>query len=303
MVDRWRLLVIMSLRGAFLSTFAAILLVSGISYGAELTIGLIPEQNVFKQVARYRPLGDYIEKKTGIKIKFTILSRYGNIIDRFTAERLDGAFFGSFTGALAIQRLGVEPLARPINLDGSSTYRGYIFVRKDSGIKTVADMKNKRLAFVDKATTAGYVFPMAYLREHGIKDIKTYFKEYYFAGSHDAAIYAVLDRKFDVGCAKHSMFDRVARNDPKVKNELLILAESPSVPSNGLGVRKDLSDAIKEQLRDVLLGMDKDPDGKEVLKRFEAIRFITTTKEDYTPVFDIARKAGIDLKVYEYTNK
>lgn len=293
----------MGLRGAFLASLVIVMLLSGVSHGAELTIGLIPEQNVFNQMARYRPLGDYIEKKTAIKVKFTILSRYGNIIDRFTAEKLDGAFFGSFTGALAVQKLGIDFLARPVNLDGTSTYQGYIFVRKDSGIKDIAGMKNKRLAFVDKATTAGYVYPMAFFREHGITNIKTYFKEYYFAGSHDAAIYAVLDKKFDVGCAKHSMFDRVARSDSRVKRDLLILAESPHVPSNGLGVRRDLSPSIKKQLKETLLSMDTDPQGKEILKKFEAIRFILTTREDYDPVFDIAKKAGIDLKTYEYTNK
>lgn len=282
---------------------AMVFLLTGLSHGAELVIGLIPEQNVFKQMARYQPLGDYIQKKTGVTMKFTILSRYGNIIDRFKAERLDGAFFGSFTGALAIQKLGVEFLARPVNLDGSTTYWGYIFVRKDSGIKSVGDMKGKRLAFVDKATTAGYVFPVAYLKEHGVKDIKTYFQEAYFAGSHDAAIYAVLDKKADVGCAKHSMFDRVARSDPRVKKELMILAESPKVPSNGLGVRGDLDRRVKKQLTDTLIGMDKDPEGKEILKKFEALRFIPTTKEDYNVVFDFARKAGIDLKTYEYVNK
>ncbi len=293
----------MHVKAVAIFSVVAFFFLSALSYGAELTIGLIPEQNVFKQVARYQPLGDYIGKKTGIKVKFTILSRYGNIIKRFVSDKMDGAFFGSFTGAMAIQKLGVEPLARPVNLDGSSTYWGYIFARKDSGIKTAADMKGKRIAFVEKATTAGYIYPMAFFKEHGIKDINTYFKEYYFAGSHDAAIYAVLDRKFDVGCAKHSMFDRVARSNPRVIKELAILAKSPQVPSNGLAVRKDLSPALKKQLKEILLSMDKDPEGIETLKHFEAIRFIPTTKEDYNPVFDIARKAGIDLKTYDYMNQ
>jgi phosphonate transport system substrate-binding protein len=285
--------------------FSMVFLFATVSFGAgsDLTIGLIPEQNVFKQTARYQPLGDYIGKKTGLKVKFTILSRYGNIIDRFKTEKLDGAFFGSFTGALAIQKLGVEFIARPVNLDGSSTYWGYLFSRKDSGIKNVGDMKGKRLVFVDKATTAGYVFPVAYLKEHGVSDMKTYFRETYFAGSHDAAIYAVLDKKAEIGAAKHSMYDRVARTDPRVKKDLVILAESPKVPSNGLGVRHDLNPMIKRQLRDVLIGMDQDAEGKEVLKKFEAIKFIPTSREDYTIVIEYARKAGIDLKTYEYINK
>jgi ABC-type phosphate/phosphonate transport system substrate-binding protein len=56
-------------------------LFSGIAYSTELVIGLIPEENVFKQLERYKPLGEYIENKTWVKIKFTMLSRYCNIIE------------------------------------------------------------------------------------------------------------------------------------------------------------------------------------------------------------------------------
>jgi ABC-type phosphate/phosphonate transport system substrate-binding protein len=104
-----------------------LLIFSSQSIAAELRIGLIPEQNIFKQMRRYKPLGKYLEKKTGIKINFIILSRYGNIIDNFNDMNLDGAFWGSFTGAMAIKKLDIEPIARPVNLYETSSYQGYIF--------------------------------------------------------------------------------------------------------------------------------------------------------------------------------
>jgi len=262
----------------------------------DMLIGLIPEMNVFKQKERFQPLADYLSKKTGAKVKLTIFSKYGGIVERFKSLKLDGAFFGSFTGATAIKELGVEPLARPVNLDGSSTYHGYIFVRKDSGIKNVKDMKGKRMAFVDKATTAGYIFPVAYFKENGVKEIDKYFKESFFTGSHDAAIYAVIDKKADIGAAKHSVYDRVKKSDPRIENELVILAESPKVPSNGLCVRKDLNKALKEKLKNALLAIDKDPDGKVVLEKFGALRFIETKASDYQPVFNLMKRAGIETK-------
>lgn len=269
----------------------------------EILIGLIPEMNVFRQSERYKPLSEYLTRKTGVKVNLTILRRYGNIIDRFTSEKMDGAFFGSFTGALAIQKLGVVPLARPMNLDGSTQYWGYIFVRKDSGIRSVSDMKGKKMAFVERATTAGYIFPVAYLKDHGVKDLDKFFSDVFFAGSHDAAIYAVLDKKADVGAAKHSMYERVRAADPRVDRELVILAESAKVPSNGLCVRKGLDKNIQKRLKEALLNMDRDPEGKVVLQKFGSIKFIETTVADYKPVFDIARKAGIDIKKYVYRNE
>ncbi len=273
------------------------------SQARELTIGLIPEQNVFDQVARYKPVREYIASKTGLSINLTILPRYGNIIEQFTQRKLDGAFWGSFTGAMAITKLGVEPIARPLLLDGSSTYRGYIFVKKSSKIRHVTDMRGKTVAFVERATTAGYVFPIAYFRENGVADIDGYFKEYYFTGSHDAAIRAVLNGEADVGTAKNTIFNLVAGKDARVARDLIVLAESPTVPSNGLGVGKTLKPEIKTQLKDVLLRMDRDPEGAAILKGFGALKFIPTAKEDYSPVFDIARKAGIDVEKYVYVNQ
>jgi len=269
----------------------------------KILIGILPEMNVFKQKQRFKLLGEHLSKKTGLQVEFTILSRYGNIVERFSTEKMDGAFFGSFTGALAIKRLGVVPLVRPVNLDGTSTYHGFLFVRKDGGIRKAADMKNKRMAFVDKATTAGYLFPLAYLKENGIKDPEHFFRETLYTGSHDAAINAVLNRQADVGAAKHSIYERVRELDPRVDRELLILAESPRVPSNGLLVRSSLPEAIKSKLKSVLLGLHTDPDGKVVLMQFGALKFIETTASDYLPVFEMAKKSGINVMSYDYNNK
>jgi ABC-type phosphate/phosphonate transport system substrate-binding protein len=99
------------------------------------------------------------------------------------------------------------------------------------------------------------------------------------------------------------MYDRVRKADPRVDKELVILAESDKVPSNGLCVRKGLDKNIQRKLKETLLDIDKDPEGKAVLQKFGGIKFIETTVADYKPVFDIARKAGIDIKKYVYRNE
>jgi phosphonate transport system substrate-binding protein len=266
-------------------------------------IGLIPELNIFKQKARFKLLGDYLTRKIGVPVRFTILSRYGNVIEGFESEHMDGAFFGSFTGALAIERLGVVPLARPVNLDGTSTYRGYVFVRKDSGISDIEGMRGKRMAFVDRATTAGYVFPLAWLRQRGVTSPDRFFAEHWFTGSHDAAIAAVLDRTADVGAAKHSVFDRVRKENTRVDRELLIVASSPPVPSNGLCVRRDMEEDLREALRRALIGLPSDHQGASVLRELGALKFTETSAADYAPVFELSRKAGIELKKYRYRNE
>ncbi len=266
-------------------------------------IGLIPEHNLFRQVERYDPLANYLSEKTGWKIKLTVLSRYGNIINNFASEDMDGAFFGSFTYALAHTKLKLEVLARPQIGNGESTYHGYILVRKNSGIKTAKEMKGKVFAFVDKATTAGYLLPLVYFKENKIKNYKQYFRETYFAGTHEDVIYDVLEGKADIGAAKNTVFRRLAEKDSRINQELLILYRSPDVPENGLAVRKDLDETVKKTLKDSLLSMSADPKGKGVLKNFGAHQFIETSDSDYNSVYRYARKADLDLAAYDYLNE
>jgi len=265
-------------------------------------IGLIPEHNIFSQKKRYEPLAAYLSKKIGMKVELVILSRYGNIIDNFTVKNLEGAFFGSFTATLAHKRLGLETLARPEWSNGVSSYHGLIFVRKDSGIRNINDMQGKRFAFVDKATTAGWLLPMYYFKTHSVKDYRSLLKETYFAGTHEGAISDVLDKKADIGAAKNTVFERLAEKNQRIAQELLILARSPNVPANGLCIRKDIDDKLKTELKETLLNMDQDTEGKVVLKGFGAKRFIATSIADYAPVLEYAAQIGLDLSNYDYMN-
>jgi phosphonate transport system substrate-binding protein len=270
--------------------------------GKPLVIGLIPEWNIFRQLERYEPLADYLSRKTGTKVTLKILRRYGNIIDNFRSERMDGAFFGSFSYALAHAKLGVEVLARPVALDNSSTYHGLIFVRKDSRIRNVRDMKGKRFAYVDRATTAGYVFPQEYFRTRGISNCRTYLKECYFTGTHEDAVLDVLDGKADIGAAKNTVYQRLAKENPRVREELTVLARSLDVPENAIALRGDIDPSVRSRLKEVLLNMHRDPEGKKVLERFEAREFIETTDRNYDVVVRYAEAAGLDLATYDYTN-
>ncbi len=267
-----------------------------------LLIGLIPERNIFEQMEQYEPLAEYISRKAGIKVHLKVLTRYGNIVDNFVSQNLDGAFFGSFTYTLAHAKLGIEPVARPEDIRGVSTYYGLIFVRKDSGIRNAAGMKGKTFAFVDKATTAGYLLPLAFFKDNGIMDYRAFLKEAYFTGTHEDAIYDVLNKKADIGAAKNTVYYDMAKTNGRIEEELTVLTRTPDVPQNSLAVRNDLDSSIKKMLKETLLNMHNDEDGRNVLKKFGAKRFIETTDADYKSVYDYMKKIDISFSSYEYGN-
>lgn len=281
----------------------AFMLLSSAVYAAErdkLVIGVIPEVNLVKQMERFVPLADYLDKKTGMDIKIKPLSNYGKIHEYLRDGKIDGGFFGSFSYGLTHERLGIIPLARPVQPNGKSTYSGITFVRKNTGIKTPADMKGKIIALADPATTGGYLAQKEYFAGHGVnidKDLTIL-----WTGSHEAAILAVLNQQAEIGGSKNTVVAKFRKENRSFDANLDIIDENPKkgVPDNTLAVRKEITTAKRDLLQKALLNMHSDPEGKKVLKKFGAIKFIKTTDADFKPLYDMIKHLNIDLTSYTY---
>lgn len=272
-------------------------------YGADketLIIGVVPEINLVKQMDRYVPLSDYLDKKTGMNVEIKPLSNYGQLYEDLRDGRVDGGFFGSLVYAITNARIDIIPIARPVQPNGNSTYKGTLFFRKDAGIKKPADMKGKTIALVDPATTGGYLAQKDYFANNGInmdKDLKIL-----WAGSHEAAIQAVLSNQAELGGAKSTIVAKYRQGNRVFDTFLQIIDETPKVgvPDNTLAVRKSLEHRKTAILRRSLLEMGNDPEGRVVLKKFGAIRFIPTTNADFKSLYDLTRHLKIDLSSYPY---
>jgi phosphonate transport system substrate-binding protein len=270
---------------------------------ARIRIGLIPEQDIRKMAARYEPLAEYLSKKLERKVVLVYMDSYGEVCDKFIYKQLDAAFFGSFSYALTHRKAGVEPIARP-DYEGVSTYRGLILVKENSNIKNIKDLKDKRLGLVHQATYAGYLYPMRYFKEHGIKNLEGYFSEIKFMGSHDNAIFALLRNEIDAACPKDLVFQRVIKENPDLEKKLIVLAVSEPVPSNALCVSKDFEPVLKDKLKQVLLNLHRDPQAISVLKSLgDADRFVETSDQDYQFLYDTIKVLGIDLNIYAYYDR
>ena len=66
----------------------------------------------------------------------------------------DISFMGALPFVLAEAQIGAEPLVSKVYRDYPS-YAGRIFVRRDSGIKTLADLKGRDIAFADPVSESG----------------------------------------------------------------------------------------------------------------------------------------------------
>jgi phosphonate transport system substrate-binding protein len=290
----------------------------------ELVIAVLPEQDLLAQEDRYAPLVRHLEERLGLQtsVQLRLLPDYGTVIDEFRSGRVNAAFLGSLAFALAHAQAGVVPIARP-EKDGVSQYRGIIVTRKDSGVRDWSDLRGRSFGLVDRATTAGHLYPSIYFREHGVGDLEQFFGSVVYAGSHDLVFLKVAGGQLDAGAAKDVMLDQLARTRPEIADALRTIAVSAPVPNNAfvlggsldlpcfdchaLVPRRQLTGTadpprqlgdLADTLGAILLGLHESEEGREVLAALGADRFVRTSVDDLEEVNRMIRQAGFDPRHY-----
>ncbi|MDQ2701513.1 MAG: phosphate/phosphite/phosphonate ABC transporter substrate-binding protein [Pseudomonadota bacterium] len=181
------------------------------------------------------------------------------------------------------ERAGAEPLLLT-ERNGVGTYRSVTFVRNDSGIRSLADLRGHSVAFQNTSSTSAYVLPAMRLLEHGLPlqillspmdrpDPRSV--GYVFARSELNIATWVHKRLVDAGTFSNLDWDDPRRMPPPYRADFRIIDESEEVPRALEMVRGDLDARVRERLREVLVEAGSDPDAREALLRFfRTTRFV-----------------------------
>jgi len=253
-----------------------------------LHIGLVPERDIFRLRNRYQVLTGYLSKRLGRPVDVVTVNTYQAVLQDFAEHKIDAAFLGSLVAVLTVDRLGARVLVKPMDEAGVSTYRGVFFVRPDSPIQRIEDLAGRSVAMV-KTTYAGDLFPLWEMHRTDINHGATPPRKVW-VGTHDDVISETLSGRVEAGAVKNLRLEAFEATHPDAK--IRRLATSPPVPNDTFVVRADLGEALAAQLRDVMLAMDKDPEGAKALADFGAVRFVPCSTEEYAPIYDMVEGLG-----------
>ena len=260
-----------------------------------IRFGLIPADDAAEMLRNYEPVKDYLRKVTGIPVEMRVTMDYNAAIEAMRAKHIEMAWFGPFSYVLASEFGGAEAIVVGIRRDtGKSTYKTVFVTHRDSGIKTIRDFKGKTIAFVDPASTSGYLIPVSVLKKRGYS-IERDFKATFYAGTHNAVELAVRNRKVDVGADSDTSYYRMVNAgeiDPKTN---VIIHESDPIPGSPIVVRGDLDPALKKRLQKALVDMDEQTifqvKGWGDIARYEAV-----TDRHYDSIREVAKILNLDLR-------
>jgi len=161
-------------------------------------------------------------------------------------------------------------------------FKGIFIIRKNSNIKNPADLKGKTLSYPAPTALAACIMPQYFLHEHGInvnKDIQNL-----YVGSQESAIMNVFIGKTDAGATWPPPWRTFQQNHPKEAAELRVIWETPPLINNSVMVRKDISEAVKQQVRNVLLKLHESPDGQVILAGMQTSFFSEAFNKNYDMV-------------------
>jgi len=223
---------------------------------SSLHLALTPSQKPTDLLVAGEAFGAALGKLVGMPIRITVASDYAAVIEALRNKTADLAFVHPVGYVLANREAKAQIIAKD-RWHGSTSYTARIWVRKDSGLKTLEELRGKTIAFVDPASSSGYVYPMVMLIQRGLvkgRDPKTFFKEAMFAGSHDAGLIALLKGQVDA----LGSFDQAPEQylkDPAEREKLAWVAESAPIPEGGICGREGLDPALVAKVRAALLQM------------------------------------------------
>jgi phosphonate transport system substrate-binding protein len=256
-----------------------------------LRVSAIPDEAPTELQRKFKPLGDYLARQTGLKVEFTPVTDYAASVEGLINRKIDMVWFGGFTFVQAnVRSKGqVTPLVQRAE---DEKFRS-VFITTQPGITKLEDLKGKTLAFGSESSTSGHLMPRSFLLAAKINP-DTDLKRIAFSGAHDATVAAVAGGKVDAGALNISVWEKLIEGKKVDPKQVRVFYTTPGYFDYNWSVRSDMDPALKKKIVDAFLALDEStPQGKEILELQRATRFVPTKTANYGAIEAAARNAGL----------
>ncbi|MCX8085802.1 MAG: phosphate/phosphite/phosphonate ABC transporter substrate-binding protein [Rhodocyclaceae bacterium] len=238
-----------------------------------------PLHNPEKLVAAYQPLIDYLNREIA-EARFELeASRDYQAYEAKFRARSPAFLLPNPWQTLEAIKAGYRVIAMA---GDAEDFKGIFLVRRDSGIRTPADLKGKAVSYPSHTALAACIMPQYFLHRHGLdirKDI-----ENRYVGSQESSIMNVYLGKSAAAATWPPPWRLFQRDHPKEAAELEVIWETPSLINNSFMVRNDVPASLAEQVADRLVGLAKSEEGRAILAGMETARFHPANDADYDRV-------------------
>jgi phosphonate transport system substrate-binding protein len=262
-----------------------------------------------EEVATFQPFADYLARRLraeGIQRgRVVVAGSMLEMVDLMKRAEVDIFIDSPFPVTVVMQGCGAQPFLRRWK-KGKPDYHSVIFVRRDSGIDTLNDLKGKLIAFDEPSSTSGYLLPKATLVKAGLRltELSSHSESvprdrvgYVFAKDDENTVFWLLRKRVSAGVLSNLAFEKLLQAKSE---DVKVLARTIDVPRHVVAHRPNLAPPTILAIADILVAMDQDREGKTVLEKFEATtkfdRFPQGAIEAFRPIETLVRLVEHDLR-------
>lgn len=258
-----------------------------------LRLAFIPQENPEKLLGDIEAITEWLASEIGVAVEGFVTIDHAAAVEALRNGDADISFMGALPFVLAEAEIGAVPLLSEVYRDAPS-YTGRIFVRRDSGIGTLADLRGRDIAFADPISESGYLYPVAEFIEAGLIEgpgqTETFFGRVYFAGGYQQAMQAMAEGLVDAAGA--SQYADLLLT-PQQQAEVTWIAESAPIPSHLVIARMGLDAALQDRFVDAMLRLNESEHRDKLRYLYGPDGYVVADRAAYDGVRDMARQFGL----------
>lgn len=181
-------------------------------------------------------------------------------------------------------------------LSGHIESQFLILVRNDSGIRTIKDLRNKRIALPKGGrSTLLPIWLDVLLYENGLADKESFFREMKQAQKNSQAILPVFFKQMDAGATLASTFETTVALNPQVGQQLRVLVASPKLVTQVTCIRSTLPIEMRQEYLKQALKLHESPSGLQGFHLFKLERLVPWSPAYTDNVRELLRKRKLAL--------
>lgn len=263
----------------------------------KLTVEFVPSANAGTIEAKAKPLEGLLSKELGIPVKVNVSTDYNTIVEAMGSKKVDVGFLPPDAYVLAHKQYKAKVLlqAERYGYEGTTDnqtkklvnfYRSQILVRKDSGIKSIEDLKGKKIAVQDTTSTAGWIYPAVEMLNKGVNINKNNIKTVQVKG-HDQGVLSVYNKNTDATFVFQGARSLVKKDDPDVMSKVVPIYTTDKIPNDTITVRGDMSSKWQKKISAAFKKIAKTKKGHDIISSVYSHEGYTDSKDSN---FDIIRE-------------
>lgn len=243
-----------------------------------LVLGVFPRNKATETVTMYSPLAEHLSEKLGRKVTLVTAKDFDAFWKGVTDGRFDIVHYNQYHFTRSAQAYRVIAHNQEF---GKNAVAGAIFVRRDSGITDVSQLRGRTIIFGGgKDAMLSYIGPRFLLMQAGLKDQD--FKAE-FAVNPPNALLALFNRQADAAGGGDILIDLQAVRKAIDTNEIRMLAATEPLLFLPWAVKRNMPAALADSIQTMLIELGMTEAGRSILKAARTTGLVKASDKDYDP--------------------